>query len=605
MAAPWRLGPSRPESSMPIPQTLVASSNVSLAARSIAEAGGIVMTMHSLSQRGGERVGILLANGFAQAGIPVRIVFIRDSGEAESELRPMLHEKVSVSSAGPPLRMPAGKYFERARALPFVRRQVRSFRPALVLSTINSLALLTARVRAPAKAGPAFVLKLTNPVVPASMGRVRRFYRLKIFDFAFSRFELALTLSEADRRRMVELYPGRANLFRTVPNAYVTNDMLLGAPPKRSNLRRVLALGAMVRRKRLDLLLRAFALCEDRTATLTIIGDGPLRDDLHRLALSLGIADRVEMPGFTRNVVPWLRESDLFVLPSDYEGLPAVVLEALACAVPVVSTDSFESAFDLLGGLEGCLIVPIGNAEELANAIDHSLNSTPDPAALRRAARPYLIDDSVNAHIKELGRLVKGRTSNIVLQGVSDRAGAANDDEPLTERWGRVCRRAALVLGLLSAGWLLHDVEGLVSSPAQASTLVDDAIGAYQANMISVAMEARPELARYDRVRLAKMTGIRMPRLPTTWRVLDIEVFPRPRAVNLAVQMPDGTRLSIFGMKTHSPGSGYPIVDKRGRDSVVYWEEGDTSFAVVGTRPSRTLLQAAASVDPDGPAISA
>lgn len=390
------------------------SNGATLAARRLAAAGGILLIMQSLSQRGGERVAILLANGFAAADIPVRIALMRDCGDAENELLALLHEGVLVASAGPPLQVPGRKYFERLRAVPFIRRQIRSFAPAVVLCTVNSLALATALSRGRTRARPAFALKLTNSLAAPDMAAPKRIYRHKSFEFIFSRFDLVLTTSEAERRLMIKLYPGRARVFRTLPNPYVTAEMLSGPPPLRSAPARILAAGRMVRQKRFDYLLHAFTRLEDKTARLTILGDGPLRPDLQRLAGLLGVADRLQMPGFVEDLLPWLRGCDLFVLSSDYEGLPAVVVEALACGVPVVATDSFCSARELLGRLNGCAVTPIGNAALLAKAIDKSITEKADVAALRRTARDYLIEPSIGAHITELGAIaaLQGRQAS-------------------------------------------------------------------------------------------------------------------------------------------------------------------------------------------------
>jgi glycosyltransferase involved in cell wall biosynthesis len=93
------------------------------------------------------------------------------------------------------------------------------------------------------------------------------------------------------------------------------------------------------------------------------------------------------------------------VLSSDYEGLPAVVMEALACNVPVVTTESFFAARDLLGRSESCAVVPIGDAQALAAAIDRCLQAerTED---LCKIAEPYRVDSAVRAHIDALARAV-------------------------------------------------------------------------------------------------------------------------------------------------------------------------------------------------------
>jgi len=168
----------------------------------------------------------------------------------------------------------------------------------------------------------------------------------------------------------------------------------------------LLAAGRMVRQKRFDLLLRAFALVRHRSARLTILGDGPLRGSLQKLARSLGIADRVDMPGYVADVVGWLRRSDLFVLSSDYEGLPAVIVEALACNVPVATTESFFAARDLLGPFASCAIAPVGELHALAEAIDRCLDARRDDD-LRTAAAPYRIEAAVSAHIDALAAAVE------------------------------------------------------------------------------------------------------------------------------------------------------------------------------------------------------
>ena len=299
------------------------------------------------------------------------------------------------------------------RAVPFIRNQVEAFRPAVVLCTVNSLGLVTARARRRTGGGPSFAMKLTNRVAPPEFGAVRRWYRHKSFAGLLRRFDLVLTLSKAERESMIALYPARSDVFREVPNPYVTEDMLRGPPPRRAATRRLVAAGRMVRQKRFDILLEAFAQSADKSSTLTIVGDGPLRNSLKRLAGSLGIADRVDMPGFADDLIPWLRKSDLFVLSSDYEGLPAVVIEALACGVPVVATNSFESAGELLGGLESCAVTPISDPQRLAEAIDRSLSERADVAALRGIARGYLIEDAIAAHIVHLGRLVERRQAEL------------------------------------------------------------------------------------------------------------------------------------------------------------------------------------------------
>jgi len=374
----------------------------------LAERGGILMTMHGLSQGGGDRVGVILANGFAAAGIPTHLALLRDSSTADKELGQMLHPGVSMSSAGRPL---GSRMRELQRGKAFLRREVEAHRPAIVFASSSNMAAVTAHSRPRAQAWPALVLKLTIPVAPPpDRGAFRRFYRRNMFARIFKRYDLALTLTEAERHWLIERYPESEQVFRTVPNAYVTDAMLAEAPAAPEGPPRLVNAGRMVKQKRHDVLLRAVALSKRKDARLTILGDGPMRGELEQLAMELGVADRVDMPGYTADVVPELRRSDLFVLSSDYEGLPAVVLEALACNVPVATTDNFLGAREMLEPLPSCAVVPIQDPEALASAIDRCLERSGDPRDLRPVAEPYRIEASIAAHIATLSELVEQRS---------------------------------------------------------------------------------------------------------------------------------------------------------------------------------------------------
>jgi len=91
------------------------------------------------------------------------------------------------------------------------------------------------------------------------------------------------------------------------------------------------------------------------------ITDGPDRAPLEQLVEQLGLEDRVIMPGFVTDIERWYARARLFVLPSVYEGLPAVVLEAMAANCPVLTTDCFPLARELASAGDGCAIIEIGD----------------------------------------------------------------------------------------------------------------------------------------------------------------------------------------------------------------------------------------------------
>jgi glycosyltransferase involved in cell wall biosynthesis len=104
---------------------------------------------------------------------------------------------------------------------------------------------------------------------------------------------------------------------------------------------------------------------------LHLVGDGVLRRELQSLAESLGLGDSVFFHGHLSNPFPLLKRCDLMVLPSFYEGMPNVLLEAMLCRVPILATNTEQGAGELLRKHPLGSLVAKGNASEMANAIRH------------------------------------------------------------------------------------------------------------------------------------------------------------------------------------------------------------------------------------------
>lgn len=137
----------------------------------------------------------------------------------------------------------------------------------------------------------------------------------------------------------------------------------------------ILNVGRLVPQKGHDLLLRAYALAKPRQK-LVIVGDGHLRTHLEQTAQELGIADQVLFAGQRQNPYSWMRQADLFVLSSEFEGLGIVLTEALACGTPIVSVDCPGGIRDVFkGDLEQYLAE--ANPESLAELISSVLASLP------------------------------------------------------------------------------------------------------------------------------------------------------------------------------------------------------------------------------------
>jgi len=165
----------------------------------------------------------------------------------------------------------------------------------------------------------------------------------------------------------------------------------------------LLAAGRLVEAKDFATLLHAFArLRRHRNARLAILGEGPLRGELTALAQHLGIADDLALPGFVTQPAAWMARSALFVVSSRFEGGPNVLIEALACGVPAVSTDCPHGPREILDHGRWGRLVPVGDAAALADAMTATLNAPPPAATLRAAMAPYRAETAARAYIEAL-----------------------------------------------------------------------------------------------------------------------------------------------------------------------------------------------------------
>jgi glycosyltransferase involved in cell wall biosynthesis len=361
----------------------------------------IVLATYELNQGGTNRVLCALANGFVDAGYQPHIIACTSAGALDGELRGKLKTGVESSALS---RTPfKSRSWGQVRASAAFRRWLKRERPEILLATGNNISWFSGlNLWAVGKGSTRFFIKTTNPIVRERDGRLVAWVRRKVYGWLFRWCDAVLTLSDSETRLLQSQFPEARDKFRTVFNAYLTAEFERIEPSvggAQTGLPLVvLGVGRLVDQKNFERLLRAFAAADPRNALLKIAGDGEQRAELEQLSRSLGIADRVQFLGFVSDIPSLMASADLFVLSSDYEGLPAVVVEALACNCPVISTDCFANARDLLEGLPGCVVTE-KDAQALGAAIKRWL-ATPVPRPnLRPYADRYSTRSSVESHI--------------------------------------------------------------------------------------------------------------------------------------------------------------------------------------------------------------
>ncbi|MEL7508464.1 MAG: glycosyltransferase [Cyanobacteria bacterium J06554_1] len=179
----------------------------------------------------------------------------------------------------------------------------------------------------------------------------------------------------------------------------------------------ILAVGRLTSQKDYTTLLQAFALLrQEMTARLVILGDGPMRSQLKALITKLNIDADVNLPGFVDNPYAYMSRSSVFVLSSVWETFGVVLVEALACGCPVISTDCDYGPAEVLDHGEYGSLVPVKDTYSLSQAIKAVLiTSSYDQQKLKDRAQAFSLEQSANQYLSIMGvsKLAPEATSKI------------------------------------------------------------------------------------------------------------------------------------------------------------------------------------------------
>lgn len=355
----------------------------------------IAFFLPSLCGGGAERVIVNLAEGMVERGLPVDLVTATAEGPLLGQLPPSvrlvdLHVSRVLRSI-----FPLASY-------------IRGQQPRVLISSMghaNLVALWAAKLahrRTPVIVTVHNTMSQSTPEQGTLAGRLwpllmRAFYPWAAHVVAVSRG------AAEDLARTTGL---PRNLVEVVYNPVITTGAMAlareapdhpwlapGQPPV------IIGAGRLTRQKDFPTLIRAFAEVQRRRpARLIILGEGEDRPMLEALVRELGVTDMVALPGFRANAMAYLAGSALFVLSSAWEGLPTVLIEALAAGTGVVSTDCPSGPREILQ--EGRLgaLVPVGDARALAEAMVVALDQPPSPIP-PGALQPFTRDAAVSHYL--------------------------------------------------------------------------------------------------------------------------------------------------------------------------------------------------------------
>jgi glycosyltransferase involved in cell wall biosynthesis len=370
----------------------MSSSHISSTGRELS----VSLLLPDLRGGGAERVAVNLANAFVRRGYAVDMVLLSATGQFLSELLPEVRVvDLKVCRV-------------RWTIFPLVR-YLRAVRPTVILACMWPLTVIALWARFLARVPMRVVVAehttwsrdelLKRPTV----GWQIRSSMHRFFPWA----DGVIAVSEGAADDLARFARLDRAAISTIYNPIVGESLAFSAvQPSEPEAwcagahRRILAVGTLKTIKDYATLLKSFAIVRQRLdVRLLILGEGECRPALEAQARDLGITDSVSMPGFVNDPMPYYRHADLLVLSSTGEGLPTVLIEALAAGTPVVSTDCPSGPREILCDGKYGHLVPVGDPHALADAMVASLASQHDRGALTARAQDFSIDKATDRYL--------------------------------------------------------------------------------------------------------------------------------------------------------------------------------------------------------------
>lgn len=371
----------------------------------------VLTFLHSFEPGGVERIALRLIRRWRATGVDAPLFLGRTDGAMAEDVG------AELAFVTPRRRWPGIAHWETIWMVATLPRIVRAVRPDVLFCAGNTYAFPAVMLKlALGRDCPPIVAKISNNLDRADASRVYRvFYRLwlRIQGLAIDHFVGMEKPMRAEIVQGVRVSPARVSI---IPDPALSETQIMalrepGRAPAPSAGRRFVTIARLAPQKNLALMLRGFARGSGPADTLTLFGEGPERPALEALAASLGIADRVDFRGYVTNPAALLAGYDTLLLSSDYEGVPAVILEGLAANIGIIATDCSRSMGALLQqGTLGTL-VPVGDEAAFAAAIADAHGHAPDARRTLHQARRFAIEHGADHYLRVMRGVLRNKAA--------------------------------------------------------------------------------------------------------------------------------------------------------------------------------------------------
>lgn len=338
----------------------------------------------SMEMGGVQRVALNLSSGLVEKGYEVDVVLVNAKGELLKELP----DEVTVVD------LDANRV---ATTVLSVRRYLQQRDPDVFYAMMSEINVISSIAHRLSQTDSRLVISEHN-MLTNSISSVKDTGIVKLASFVYPLADHAVAVSQGVYTDLIEstrLSPAKiSQIYNPVDIDQIRSEASesIDHPWLDSEEYNVIiTAGRHVPQKKFDTLIQSFERLNDDDARLIILGKGNETEALRQVADDLGVSDRVEFPGLVENPFQYISRADVFALSSEYEGFGMILVEALACGCPVVSTNCPSGPEEILeGGMYGPL-VSVGSVEELSDGIESVLESPISSDRLQKRAEDFSV----------------------------------------------------------------------------------------------------------------------------------------------------------------------------------------------------------------------
>lgn len=358
----------------------------------------VALFLPSLHGGGAERAMVTFGRELLRRGFAVDVVVVQRIGA----LLGILPDGMRVVDL---------KRSRMVQALPALIRYINSELPDAVFSTITHANLLAAAATRLTRHRPITVVRQSNAPLTEPKASLSSSISHRLIPLLYPWADGIIAVSRGVGEQLAQMSSSLAPLVTVSPTPVISPEILAlgdeplshpwfeaGGPPV------VVAAGRLEPQKGFSTLLRAFErVRRTEAARLIIIGEGRERGRLEGEIRQLNLTEDVDMPGFQKNPFAFMKRAQSFVLSSQYEGLPNVLIQAMAFGTPVVATDCESGPAEILENGRYGALVPVGDEERLAEALRTSLRLSRNLDAQRSVIARYGVAQATDRYLALAG----------------------------------------------------------------------------------------------------------------------------------------------------------------------------------------------------------